>query len=147
MIPHNQSVSISITVDDAKAAIEFYEKAFGAEVLFSMPMPDGSIAHADVKIGETLLYVSGEYADWKALSPKTVGGCPYLLCLRGEAYETWFEQAVELGAEVMHPMQDFPWGVRAGVLTDPFGCRWSIGTQTEVLTAEEIMQRMSGMDE
>ena len=146
MTPHDQSFTVSITVDDGNAAIEYYQMAFNAELLMKMPMPDGSLGHADLKIGNTLFYVSGEYPDWNAFSPKTLGGAPNLLCIRDDAFETLFQQAVDLGAKVMHPMQNFPWGVRAGVITDPFGYRWSIGKVVEDLTAEQIQLRLMSME-
>lgn len=145
MTPHNQSLAVSITVDDGNAAVEFYQKAFNAEILMKLPMPDGLLAHADLKIGNSLFYVSGEYPEWKAFSPKTVGGSPNLLCIRDDGFEALFQQAIDLGAEVMHPMQNYPWGARAGVIIDPFGYRWSIGQQLEELTQEEIQQRLMEM--
>ena len=101
MTPHDQSLTVSITVNDGNVAIEFYQKAFNAEILLKFPMPDGSLAHADFKIGNTLVYLSGEYPEWKAFSPKTVGGSPTLLCIRDDNFETIFQQAVDSGAEVL----------------------------------------------
>ncbi len=145
MTPHDQSVTLSITVDDGNAALEFYQKAFNAEVLLKFPMPDGSLAHADLRIGNTNLYLSEEYPEWKAFSPKSVGGSPNLLCIRDDDFEAIFKRAIELGAEVLQPMQTYPWGSRTGVIVDPFGYRWSIGQQLEELSAEEVMQRMANM--
>lgn len=145
MTPHDQSFTVSITVDDGNTALEYYQKAFGAEVLLRFPMPDGSLAHADLRIGNTLLYLSGEYPEWKALSPRTIGGSPNLLCIRDDDFENIFQKAVDLGAEILQPMQTYPWGARTGVIIDPFGYRWSIGQLIEVVSPEEIMQRMKDM--
>ena len=147
MTPNNQSIVLSITVKDAAAALAFYEKAFDAEALYTLPMPDGSLGHADVKIGNTMVHLSGEYPDWKALSPETIGGSPNLICIRHDDFERLYQQALENGAEVIVPMQDYPWGFRTGVITDPFGHRWSIGKQTEELSPEQVMQRLSGQPE
>ena len=143
MTPTDQSLVVSITVKDAGAALDFYQKAFNAEPLFTLPMPDGSVAHADVKIGNTMVHLSGEYPDWRALSPETIGGSPNLLCIRDDEFETLFQQAIDNGAEVLVPLTDFPWGMRSGVIIDPFGHRWSIGKQVEVLSHEEVMQRLA----
>lgn len=58
----------SLTVKDAAEALEFYAKAFGATELFRMPLPDGSIAHAEFQIGNFSLSISGEYPDWNAVA-------------------------------------------------------------------------------
>jgi uncharacterized glyoxalase superfamily protein PhnB len=50
-------------------------------------LPDGSLAHVDLKIGNTMVYLSGEYPNWKAFSPNTFGGSPNLLCLRHDDFE------------------------------------------------------------
>jgi len=142
---NNQSLTISITVDDAAAALEYYQKAFNAEVVSKFEMPGGILAHADMKIGNTLFYLSGEYPEWKAFSPNTVGGCPNLLCLNEEDCDELFKQALEVGGEVMMPMADQPWGTRSGVLVDPFGYRWNVGKTVEVLTNEQIMERLTQM--
>ena len=144
MTPTDQSLIVSITVKDANAALEYYQKSFNAEALFKLPLPDGSLGHADVRIGNTMVHLSGEYPDWRALSPETLGGSPNLLCIRHDDYETMFQQAVDNGAEVLAPMTDFPWGIRSGVIIDPFGYRWSIGKQVEVVSPEEVMQRLAG---
>ncbi len=142
---NNQYITISITVDDAKAAVECYQKALNAEVESNWEMPDGTVIHSVLKFGNTMVYVSGEYPDWKAFCPKTVGGSPNLLCVRDENCDELFQQAVDAGGEILQPLQNFPWGMRVGVMIDPFGYRWSIGKQTEDLTQEEIMQRLMQM--
>lgn len=147
MEPIDQTLTVSITVDDAKAALEYYQKAFNAEVVSKFEMPGGIIAHADLKIGNTAVYLSDEYPDWKAFSPKTIGGSPNLLCIKEEDCDALFQQAVDAGGEVLVPMQDQIWGTRSGILIDPFGYRWNVGKVVEELTSEEIMQRMSGMPE
>jgi len=107
-------------------------------------MPGGIIAQADMKIGNTAFYLSGEYPEWKAFSPKTLGGSPNLLCISEEDCDAMFQQAIDLGGEIIAPMEDNPWGTRSGVLVDPFGYRWNVGKVVEKFSTEEIMERMKG---
>ncbi len=145
MSNHNQTFTVSITVDDAKAALDYYQKALKAEVVASFEMPDGTLMHAELKFGETHVFLSGEFPAWKAFSPKTVGGSPNLLCLKDEDCDGLFASALQVGGEVISPVQDFPWGERAGVFADPFGYRWCISKTIEELSPEEIHQRMLAM--
>ncbi|MCA1409501.1 VOC family protein, partial [Ensifer sp. IC3342] len=64
-------------VKNARTAIDFYGRAFGAEELFRMTDPrDGRIGHAELKIGESTVMIADEYPDFGALSPDTIGGSP-----------------------------------------------------------------------
>ena len=145
MIENQQTLTVSITVDDARAALDFYEKALNAKIVSKFEMPDGTVAHADVMIGNTAVYVSGEFPDWNAFSPKTIGGSPNLLCITEEDCDALFQQAIDAGGEILSPMQDHVWGTRSGLFVDPFGYRWTIGKVIEKLTPEQLMERMSQM--
>ena len=68
------TVSASLVVRDAKAAMNFYEKVFGAKHLYSLTMPNGGIAHAEFKIGDTIVMIADEKSEWGSKSPETLGG-------------------------------------------------------------------------
>ena len=72
------SVTPYLIVDDAKAALDFYRDAFGAQELYRLPMPDGKggekIAHAEIRVGDSTLMLSDEWPDMGALGPKSRGG-------------------------------------------------------------------------
>ncbi|WP_309398543.1 VOC family protein [Cerasicoccus maritimus] len=148
MQPHNQSLTISLTVVGAAAALEHYPKAVNAELVQKFAMPNGDIVHATLKIQDTLVYLSEEFPQWKALSPKTLGGCPSLICLQVEDPDAAHAQAVAAGAEVIDPVQDYLWGERGGVVVDPFGYRWAFTKHIEDVSEEEMfrraMEQMSG---
>ena len=73
------TVAVSLVVKDAKAAIEFYKKVFGAKHLYSLTMPGGGVAHGEFKIGNTLVMISDENPQWGSKSPATLGGSPVTL--------------------------------------------------------------------
>ena len=131
-----------LVVKGASKAIDFYKKAFGAQEIKRMPGPDGkSILHADLKIGDSHVFLVDEFPDMNARGPETVGGSPVSIHIYVEDADAAFERAVAAGAEVKMPLADQFWGDRYGVLTDPFGHVWSIATHKEDLTPEQIGKR------
>ncbi|MFW6355034.1 MAG: VOC family protein, partial [Verrucomicrobiota bacterium] len=137
----------SITVHDAAAAIEFYTRAFGAKEQFRLPMANGKIGHAALVIGDSVFMLSDEFPDWGSVAPSTVGGTTGSLMLYVQDADTVFAQALAAGAEEFMPLQDQFWGDRMGTVTDPFGHRWSIATQVEAISPEELEKRMKAFSE
>jgi PhnB protein len=135
------SLTPSLAVDDAAQAIEFYKQAFGATERGRMPAPDGKIAHAELKIGDSLLTLSDTFEPSAYRSPKELGGTTASVLLYVDDADTVFDHAVEAGATVTMPMEDMFWGDRYGQVTDPFGHVWQIATHKEDLTPEEAMER------
>jgi PhnB protein len=113
-----------IAAHDAAAAIEFYKNAFGAKERYRIDM-DGRIGHAELEIGAGVLYLSDEFADHDALSPKTLGGAGCAFVLETDDIDAGWQRAVEAGATVTRPISDAPFG-RGGWLKDPFGFRWNL---------------------
>ena len=131
-----------LIVKGASEAIEFYKKAFSAEELCRMPGPDGnSIMHAELKIGDSRLFLVDEFPQMGARGPNGIGGTPVTIHVYVEDVDTVFNQAVAAGAKVRMPLDNAFWGDRYGQLIDPFGHQWSLATHKEDLTSEEIAQR------
>ncbi len=131
-----------LVVRGASQAIEFYKRAFGAEELMRMPGPDGkSIMHADLRIGDSRIFLSDEFPDMGCRSPQSLGGTASSLHLYVEDVDAAFKRAVEAGAQVRMPVADMFWGDRYGKLLDPFGHEWGMATHKEDLTPEEIRER------
>ena len=131
-----------IVVKGCAQAIEFYKKAFGAEELSRHPLPDGSIMHAMIRIGDSMVMMNDEFPQMGAKGPASIGGTPVTLHLYvADADKAW-ERAVAAGATVRMPIADMFWGDRYGVVSDPFGHSWSIATHKEDLTPEQMMAKM-----
>jgi PhnB protein len=131
-----------LVVKGASQAIEFYKKALGAEEIVRMPGPDGkSVMHAELKIGDSRLFLVDEFPDMGALGPHGIGGTPVTIHVYVEDADAIFNQAVAAGAEVRMPIADAFWGDRYGLIVDPFGHKWSFATHKEDLTPEEIAKR------
>jgi PhnB protein len=141
------SVTAYISVKGAIDAIEFYKNAFGAKETGRLTMPDGSIGHAELEIGDSRIMIAEENEEWGNLSPQTIGGSPVSLCLYVEDVDAVFAKALQAGAKVTGEMvvKDQFYGDRTGGITDPFGHQWSIMTHIEDVSFEEMQKRMSAM--
>ncbi|MGH8905054.1 MAG: VOC family protein [Egibacteraceae bacterium] len=130
-----------LCVDGASAAIEFYSKVFGAAERMRMPAPDGKIGHAELQIGDSVIMLSDEYPEMGARGPKAFGGSPVTLTIYVDDVDAVFERAVSAGAKPLHPVQDQFYGDRSGQFEDPFGHRWSVATNIEDVSLDEMMRR------
>ena len=135
------SVTPYLIVDDAKSAIDFYTRAFGAEEKFRLPMGD-KIGHAEIKIGDSFVMLADEFPDMGHLGPKNRGGTTVSLVVYVPDVNTAFPKAIAAGAKELKPLQDQFWGDRMGTLTDPFGHQWSLATHVQDVAPEEMEQRM-----
>jgi len=131
------TVTPAIIVRDAAKAIEFYVRAFGAEEVTRMAAPDGSIMHAEIRIGDSPIMLGEENAQWGTLSPLSTKGNPGSLHLYVVDVDAAFARAVGAGATVRQPLEDAFWGDRYGKVTDPFGHEWGLATRVRELTPEE----------
>ena len=132
-----------LSVKGAADAIEFYKKAFGATEMMRLPNPDGTLGHAEIKIGDALIMLADEYPDYGNVSPKTLGGSSVRLHMYVEDVDAFFEKAVAAGAKVLIPVADQFYGDRSGRLEDPFGHVWHVATHTEDVSPEEMERRAS----
>jgi PhnB protein len=131
-----------LSVKGAADAIEFYKKAFDAMEVMRLPNPDGTLGHAEIKIGSALVMLADEYPDYGNLSPKTLSGSAVRLHVYVEDVDAFFEKAVAAGAKVLIPIADQFYGDRSGRLEDPFGHVWLVSTHVEDVTPEEMNRRM-----
>ena len=141
------SLTAYISVKGAIDAIEFYKNAFGAKETGRLTMPDGSIGHAELEIGDSKIMIAEENEQWGNRSPQTIGGSPVSLCLYVEDVDAVFAKALQSGAKVTGEMvvKDQFYGDRTGGITDPFGHQWSIMTHIEDVSFGEMQKRMSAM--
>ena len=135
------SVTPYLIVDDAKAAIDFYKTAFGAEEKFRLPMGD-RIGHAEIKIGDSHIMLADEFPDMGHLGPKSRGGATSSIVLYVDDVNSAFPKAIQAGATDTKPLEDQFWGDRMGTLTDPFGHVWSLATNVREVSPEEMQQKM-----
>lgn len=138
IVPH-------LVVRGAAEAIDFYIRAFGAEEVARMTMPDGKgIMHAELKIGTARIFVCDETPTMERwVSPRSLNGTTVTLNLWTDNAEQLFAQAVKAGAKVVMPLADMFWGDRYGRVTDPFGHEWAIAQHVRDLSPEEMSKAAS----
>lgn len=136
------TVTPHLILDDSAAAIEFYKNAFGATERLRMPAPGGGIMHAEIQIGDSILWLADDTDNAAISSPQSLGSSSVTLNLYVEDVDAVFAQAVEAGAKVAMPLSDMFWGDRFAMVTDPFGHNWSLATHTVDLTDEEMEKAM-----
>lgn len=136
-----------INIKGANEAIEFYKKAFGAIEIGRITMPDKTVGHAELKIGDSKLMLAETSEQWGNKSPKDIGGSPVCLCIYVANVDAVFAQAIAAGATVSEGMEvkDQFYGDRTGSLTDPYGHNWTIMTHKEDLSFEEMQARSDAM--
>lgn len=142
--PGYSTVVPYISVQGASDAIAYYKKAFGAEELLRMPMPDGKVGHAEIKIGDSVVMLADEmdHPDAIAKGPPTLGGVTAGLCLYVTDCDALFNRAVAAGGKVRRPLTNQFYGDRSGTVEDPFGHVWTISTHVEDVPPDEMRRRM-----
>lgn len=136
------TVTPALTVQDAVRMIEFYKEAFGAEERYRMPTPDGKgIAHAEMKIGDSVFMLGEEMPGDEGGAPQTLGGTPVGFYIYVKDVDGAFDRAVAAGATIKHPVEDMFWGDRVGTVADPSGHTWMLATHVEEVNPEELERR------
>ena len=147
--PLNRKQYTAITpmmiVADIKAAVSFYQKAFGFAKRGIMNGPDGKPIHAELTLRNTTLMLGPEMPQRGARSAKTLGASPVTLYLTTENVDKLVAKAVQLGAALEGPVMDMFWGDRVGNLVDPDGYAWMVGTHVAEPTPQEMKKAMKEM--
>ncbi|WP_217145723.1 VOC family protein [Streptomyces sp. AC627_RSS907] len=141
VIPH-------IVVDDAAAAIDFYQRAFGAREDFRIDGPDGGILHAEITIGRSALMLGDAGVDegegGNVAPPVSLGGgTSVMLHVFVPDVDGLAERAEAAGAEVLQPPTDMFHGDRTAILKDPSGHVWVFLTHVEDVSEEELRRRLA----
>jgi len=120
--------------------MEFYKSVFGAKETVCMKGPDGKIGHAELKIGDSHIFLADEFPGMNtAPAPGVKNACGIFLYL--ENVDATFNRAVAAGAKVDMPLENQFWGDRYGKITDPFGHQWGLSQHVEDVAPEEMKRR------
>ena len=134
------SVTPYLVVDDARRAIEFYGRAFGAEEKFRLMMGE-RIGHAELKIGDSFIMLADEFPEQQQLGPNARGGTTASFMIYVDDVDLAWKQALDAGAKEARPLELQFWGDRMGTVADPFGHKWMLGTHVEDVPPEEMQRR------
>lgn len=140
-------VTPCLTVHGAAKALEFYAAVFGAVERMRFPGPGGTIAHAEIEIGDSVVIVDDEDPRRGTTAPPPGGlpGSPASLFVYVEDVDAVMARAAELGATVLRAAQDQFYGDRDGHLIDPFGHGWTVASHVEDVSRDEMTRRMTGL--
>lgn len=134
-----QSITPMCVFKDARKAIDFYKKAFGAEERFLMPGPEGvGVMHAEIKIGTSLVMLGEESPQESCQSAESLGASPISFYLYVEDVDDAYAVALTAGAVAATPVAEMFWGDRIGTVKDPFGYTWTLATHVKDPTIQEI---------
>ena len=136
------SVTASLTVSPCADAIEFYVQAFGAvETVPRMTDPSGRVAHAEIRVGDTIVMLADETPDSPTKSPRTAGTTTAVMFVYTDDVDAMWEQAIGAGAREIYPLELQFYGDKGGRIEDPFGHQWGLAQHVEDVSTEEMERR------
>ncbi|MGH2443409.1 MAG: VOC family protein [Chloroflexota bacterium] len=142
---HGQTVTPRLMVNDGDAAIDFYQRAFGAEETGGhFSSPDGTLIHAELRIGSSVVMLSGapnEAGTTAGTSNFSAGLVTAVMATYWADVDAAWDRAVSAGAEVIFPLANQFYGERGGRLRDPFGQQWMMSQVIEHVPPEEMRLR------
>jgi PhnB protein len=139
------TVTPLLGIRNAVKALDFYKKALGAVELNRMLMPDGSLGHAEIRVGDSVIMLGEECVEHGCNSPESLGGSPVTLYLYVKDVDAVFNKALDAGAKELMPLMDQFWGDRTGQFEDPFGHIWWVATHKEDVKPDEMKKRAEAM--
>ena len=137
------SLTPHLNVNGAAAYIDFLKKAFNAVEVGRSPGPSGKLMHVEMRIGDSPLMFSDDFAEEFGMPPLAQGRLAFVIHLYVPDADATFKQAVDAGATVSMPLSDQFWGDRYGHIKDPFGIVWAIATHQWDYTPEEVAERQA----
>src|ERR1043166_2425963 len=93
----HHTASPYLAIKNAVKALEFYKKAFGADEIYKLLMPDGRLGHAEIRLGDSVIMVADEFPEYGGKAPETLGGSPVSIHLYVEDVDAFFKRALAAG--------------------------------------------------
>ena len=134
------SITPALTCKDAGRAMDFYKRVFGATEIMRMPGPEGKVMHGELRIGDSVIFVSDEFPGMSC-APTPGATNPVYIFMYAENVNAIYNRAVAAGAKVDMPLMDQFWGDRYGKVTDPFGHQGGLAQHLEDVAPEDMKRR------
>ncbi len=137
-------VTPALIVDGGQRALDFYAAVFGATERMRFNGPNGTIAHSEIEIGDSVIIVEEASQMMGTKAPPTDGlqGSPVFMYIYVDDVDQAIERAVKLGATLKRPAQTQFYGDRDGFIIDPFGHGWTVASHVEDVSPDELARRM-----
>jgi len=139
------SITPFISFENPSEAIEFYKKSLGAEVIVSLPAPNGDIMYAELQIGSSRIMVGKSGEECSGNSIEHYGGSPVSFYIYVDNVEASFSKAKSAGMTDKQEITDMFWGDRMGTLKDQYNMVWSIAEHVREVSPEEMQEAMEKM--
>lgn len=133
------TVTPFLVVEGAAKMIDFLKAAFDAQEITRMPGKDGTVAHAELRIGDSMIMVADAAPQYPAR--------PGMIGLYVEDADATYARAIAAGATSLHEVADQFYGDRSGAVQDASGMQWWISTHVEDIAPEEMEKRAAAYKE
>lgn len=130
-----RTVTPFLVVNDGARMIEFLQAAFSAVVRHRMDAPDGTLAHAELKVGDSMIMMGQGSAEWPSM--------PCMIYLYVPDCDAVYHNALAAGGESLEAPTNQFYGDRNARVKDPSGNQWCIGTHVEDVEPDEMTRRMA----
>jgi PhnB protein len=144
-IPEGYNAVIpALAFKGADAAIKWYKNVFDAKEKMRFDNPDGTVAHAEITVGDCVIMLSEENPEYNR-SPKTLNGNSVNLCIYVPDVDATIKKAIDSKAKLIKPAEDQFYGDRSGRFEDPFGYLWIVATHVKDVSEEDMKKAMDEM--
>jgi PhnB protein len=127
------SITPYLFAEGASRLIDFISTAFEGELMFQQKRPDGTIMHATIRVGDSMLMLADPTPEFRAM--------PTSIYLYVPDCDTVYQRALDSGGVSVFPMMTLPSGQRYGGIKDPCGNIWWVATQVENVPPDEQERR------
>jgi PhnB protein len=135
--------ALHLVVEDVPAAVDFYERALGAQVTRVLHLPDGSMATAELVVGGLQVALGAPMPGTFLATPRSTATSVAAYRFTVPDADAAMDRAVSAGATVHSPVQDAFWGVRTAEVLDPSGHRWAFDQRLREIPVEEIEAQLA----
>jgi len=125
--------------------VEFCKNVFGAIEIVSRPGPDGTVAHAALKIAGAMIMIEAEWPGIASRSPQPDGSSSVIIYLYVENVDEVIERTIKAGGKILQPAKNQFWGDRTGRIMDPSNHVWIISSRIEETTTSQRQDRWDEM--
>ncbi len=123
------TLSVYMMADGAQRVIDFVKQTFDAEELRRYDNPDGTIMHAELRLGQAVVMLGSAKDEVQGMrSPREAGGVTGGLYVWMPEVDEHYGRARAAGAEIVLELREMEYGSREYTCRDPEGYLWSFGT-------------------
>ena len=140
----NQRIIPYLSYADAPAAVEFLCKAYGFEAGVQMEMGDGVLGHAELHLGDNVVFLSTAFAEMGHASPKDLAAVHGQVMIYVDDVDAHYEHARAAGAEIAEEIADQFYGDRNYRTVDPEGHHWIFTQHIRDVSPEELKAAAAG---